>query len=72
VHSVRNVAFWFTKGADSFRGFVGYLFIFEPGSTKEGEVEGRSKPTNGFAAGWNYMGLSGWDLWKKHLENEGI
>jgi hypothetical protein len=31
-------------------GFVGNMFISEPGST-QGEVKGRSNPTNGFVVG---------------------
>jgi hypothetical protein len=46
-------------------GFVGNLFRSEPGSTQEEEEE-RDNKTNGFVVGWNCMGLSGWDLWKKH------
>jgi hypothetical protein len=51
-------------------GFVGNLLRSEPGSTQE--VEERFKPTNGSVAGWNCIGLSGWDPWKNHAENESI
>jgi hypothetical protein len=39
----------------------------EPGSAQE-EV----KPTNGSVFSWNCTGLSGRDLWKKHVEDESI
>jgi len=57
------VAFWFTRRADSFIGFVGTPLDLNLGQSCE-RYKSDKKPTNGFVAGWNNIGLSGWDLMK--------
>jgi hypothetical protein len=53
-------------------GFVVNTFRSEPGSPKK-RKEVRDLTNKWFCCqDWNCMGLSGWDPWKKHLQNEGI
>jgi hypothetical protein len=58
VHPVYCVAFWFTQGVDSFRGFFLETIVdLNLGQPKKGSKR-KVKPKNGFVAGWNKMELS--------------
>jgi hypothetical protein len=55
---VYYVAFWFTKGANSFKGILLETIVdLNLGQPKKGRKR-EVNPTNGFVAGWNRMGLS--------------
>jgi hypothetical protein len=58
VHLVYSVAFWFTRGVDSFKGILLETMVdMNLGQPNKGS-KNSLRLTNGFFSGWNKMGLS--------------